>query len=471
MLQNQKPVKTLIGAAFSAIIASQVSFAGSFSLYTESRGAAVGNYAAGIAAEAADASTGWYNPAGLSLLHTSQVVFGGIGVFPNSEVTGSSRFTTTGLSDYNQNFTSLSGGESALVPSFHYAKPLSEKLTFGLSVLVPFGLSTQWSASGPVRYQATDSELFTVNLSPEIGARISQHMAVGLGVDVQYAKVKFNQVLGSPTYLQALNEAGIPISTRYFDSLSNNRGDSVALGFHAGILALFNQDHTRIGLNYQSEMEHKFHGTSSLTGVLASPDLNIADPDSIASANANAVYRNGNLSSNEIKLPSITTLSGYHDINERLALLASVVYTNWHSFQSIRLDNVAAYVPGIGQTNVNSASVSNYHDTWRFAAGANYKVNEQWMVRVGGGYDQTPTNDQDRDIRIADSNRWALSIGTHYQVRPTIGVDVGYTHLFSTGDVPISVTKDAGVESTYTVDARASGYADLVGAQFTWTLD
>lgn len=466
-----KPIRTIVSSAVAAVLTCQIAHAGSFSLYTESSGAAVGNYAAGIAAEAADATTGWYNPAGLVLLANKQAIISGIGVFPSSKLTGTSTFSTVGLPDYVQTFSSLQGANDAFVPAFHFAYPLGPNLTVGLSLVAPFGLSTEWSLDGPVRYAATLSKLSTTTLTPEIGGRINEHMALGAGIDFQYARVTFNQMLGSPAYLQALQDFGFPFSPTDLDSLSYNKGDSFGVGFHAGVMLMFNENHTRLGLNYQSQVQHQFNGYSRLTGPLATPDLNIVDPDSLAAANPSAVYWSNTLMSNVITLPDILTFSVYHDLDEQLALLGSVVYTGWDCFKNIALNRVAAFSPLIGQTPVDSISTQDYRNTWRFAVGANYRVNDRWMVRLGGGYDQTPTTNENRDIRIADSNRWALSIGTHYQARPTIGVDVGYTHLFSAGEVPVNKTFVAGTGSSYSLDLRANGSADLVGAQIVWLMD
>lgn len=471
----QKPIKTLVSAAVAALMAGSAN-AGSFSLYTESNGSAVGNFAAGIAAEAADASTGWYNPAGLALINEQQIVFGGVGVFPTSELSGTSTFTTTGIPfPYVQTFSDLDGAKDALVPSMHYALPLGESATFGLSVVSPFGLKTLWSERSPVRYAATLSELQTINVSPEIGGKVTENFALGAGIDLQYARVKFNRMLGAPALMQFYSLFGVPVSPNFVDSESYNKGDSFGVGFHAGILGMFNNNHTRIGLNYQSEMRHKFHGFSRLNGRLATPGLDITDPFSVLAADPRAVLRTDTLSSNNISFPDIVTLSGYHDVNEKLALLASVVWTGWSTVKTIELDNAVAYAPPSaafagGQVLVNSVSTENYSDAWRFALGANYRFNDQWMLRVGGGYDETPTNDIHRSVRIPDESRWALSIGGHYQWRPNIGVDAGYTYLFAADDPIINRTEIIGT-STNTISARGNAHAHLVGAQLTWILD
>lgn len=464
-----KPLRTLVSASVLGVLATSTVHAGGFSLYTESSAAAIGNYAAGIAAEGADASIGWYNPAGLVLIKNQQVVFGGVGIFPTAKLSGISTFNTLGLDPYVQQFSNLEGAENGFVPSFHYAMPLGENATFGFSMVAPFGLSTSWDVTSPVRYEATFTELITTNISPELGGKLTENFSIGGGLDLQYARVKFNRMIGAPTLYQELPIPGI--NPYIVDSQSYNKAKSYGVGFHAGALAMFNDNHTRVGLNYQSKMRHHFHGYSILGGRLADPSLNLLNP---LAANVNATFRSNNLNSNVVDLPDIVTLSGYHDINDTFALLGSIVYTNWSTIRTIELNNVA--VPNtstfpVSQTRLNSISPQHYSDTWRATVGANYHVNPQLMLRVGGGYDASPTNDIDRDIRLPDADRWALSVGAHYQARPSIGLDIGYTHLFSASDPKVNRTDPIGTTSSYNVNATGSAGADLLGLQAVWLMD
>lgn len=451
------PIRRLVSTTMTALWVSHTAHAGSFSLYTEASTVAVGNYAAGVAAEVADASTGWYNPAGLVFLGKQQLLVSGVGVIPSAKLTGVSTFETTGLDSYSQQFSNLQAGKNAIVPALHYALPLGEQAAFGLSFISPFGLSTQYPDTSPVRYAATLTQLLTANLSPELAGRLTDNFALGAGLDLQWARVKFNQVLGVPNLLQmgGLN----PTS---FDSISDNEGTSFGVGFHAGILAKFNQDHTRVGLNYQSRIKHSFEGTSVLTGFLADPDL---------TTDTLAVFRSDILSSNEISLPDVVTLSVYQDMTERLALLGSVVYTEWSVFRTTQLNNVAAFDPDVGRTLMDIAIPQNYRNTWRFSVGANYRVNERWLLRVGAGYDQTPTVNAERDVRLPDADRWALAVGAHYQMRPCLGFDVGYAYLFKASDTRINKTYLLGTTSSDHVNATAKVNAQLVGLQAVWTID
>ena len=453
------PCKTMFSMLAAGLILQQTAYAGGFSLYTEGSAVEIGNFAAGSAAEGADASIGWYNPAGLVLIHQQEAVFSGVGVFPSTTLTGTSTFITVPFDPYIQSFNHLQGGKNAGVPALHYALPLGERSTFGVSVTSPFGSSTDWGNESPVRYAGTLSKLITVDVSPEFGVKITDNVAIGAGLDLQWAQVQFNSILGSPAHLQQGGQN--PFA---YDSLSENTGHSFDVGFHAGIMNMFNDNHSRIGLNYQSKMKHQFNGSSLLSGRLADPEL--VDPDATFQSNA--------LASNWVELPNIVTLSAYQDINKKLALLGSVVFTGWKSTEvtNTQLNQVAAFSDDTySQVFVNVVSEKHYKNAWRFALGANYHITDKWMLRTGGGYDQTPTTDAERDIRIPDTNRWALAIGGHYQWRPNIGIDLGYSYLWSANPSLINKTDYLGTFTSYNVNAHATAHAQLVGLQAIWIID
>jgi long-chain fatty acid transport protein len=469
MKKNTNLPFSLITIAVS--LASSVSFASGFSLYNEINGAAVGNYAAGIAADYSDASIGWSNPAGLSFINHDQVVLGAVGVFPHVSLNGNTSYITqlpiegfTPLT-FNESFTNLQGATKAGVPFFHFAHPLGPTTTFGLSIVSPYGLATDWGNDSPLRYEATYTKLLTLDVSPEIGGRFNEHLTGGIGLDLEQAYVTFNQVLGSPALMGLFD-----LPPTLLDSSSVNKGSSFGVGFHAGLLAHFNEEHSRIGINYQSPVSHQFSGTSQLTGRLADSMLNVFDP---LASNSKSTFLSDQLYSNVINLPGVTTLSGYQDINNHVAILGSVIYTGWSSFKEIQLFNVAALtIDETGQVipaYINALTPENYRDTWRFSLGTNLKISEQFMLRLGTGFEQTPTVDVFRDVRLPDANRWAASVGGHYQLNKIVGFDAGYSHYFM--DNPSVNKTDLLHTSQFHIQANGEAFANLVGAQVVLTLD
>src|SRR5579863_4644936 len=83
---NIRPLLIALCAAGVTALSVQAVASG-FQLF-EQDGASVGNYHAGYAAEAADASTAFYNPAGITRIKNQQLVFAGVGIATNIKYQG-----------------------------------------------------------------------------------------------------------------------------------------------------------------------------------------------------------------------------------------------------------------------------------------------------------------------------------------------------------------------------------------------
>lgn len=458
----ERAIQSGVIKALGLCLLSSTAYSGGFSLYTEGSTSELSVFAAGSAAEAPDASTAWYNPAGLVLLPKREIVLNGIGIVPSTKLSGQSTFTTVDdppIPPYRQNFEGLESGQRAFLPTVHGAYPLGEKSAFGFSVLMPYGLSSDWPGDSPLRYAGTYTELLTLDISPDIAGYITDNLSIGLGLDFQFAKVSFNAVAGSPAELDYFHSmGGIPTAT-FLDSRSENTGNSFGLGFHGGLLYMFNHGKSRLGFNFQSAIQHEFRGTSTLTGRLADPDLE----------NPQAVYELDTLSSNQIRLPNVTTLSFYHEATDKLVVLGSAVLTGWSVFENTLLTDVAGFDADEGvQAPIDILTQQQYRDAWRFALGGTYALNDRWTARFGGGYDQTPTVDQERDARLPDVNRWAVAFGLYYHPRPTVMFNAGYVYLWGEGKTPVNKTQIINNKSSVTVTGWGTAHAQLAGLQVVW---
>jgi long-chain fatty acid transport protein len=443
MKANQYKLKLL-----ALFVMSLKTNAGAFSLYTEGSASAVGNYAAGIAAEGRDASVGWYNPAALVLLRDTEVLGGVVGVLPTANLSGTSNFFQNGgveFLNYKESFQNLNGGREAILPNFHVAIPVGERVTYGFSAVVPMGLATSWPEDSALRYAGTLSALRVVDLSPEMGGKITDQFAVGWGLDLEYSDVDFNNVLGVPI-LDPTNPSGL-------DSQLTNHGQSWGLGFHAGLLLMSKDQNSRFGFNYQYGITHQFMDASRLTGPLADPE---------------AVFSSPLLESNLIKLPDILTFSLFQKVGDKVAMMGSLVYTLWSPLKTIELRNVAAYDAQIGTVYKNVTTQQNYRDALRFALGMNYDVLDNWQLRWGLGYDQTPTNSIDRDIRLPDVDKIALALGLQWKYNQHWLIDAGYSYLFPSSDVSVHKTQILDQYNYLQVDATGHAYAQLLAIQAIW---
>lgn len=406
----------------------------------EQDGASIGNYHAGRAAEGSDASIGYYNPAGLVLIKNQQLVIGADPILTSFKFDGTVAANTLGNIPLP---AKTQGGAFNLVPDAHYAAPLTDNLVFGLSLVAPFGLKTDYGIDTPLRYASTKTSLYVVDLSPSLGFAINDKFSVGAGLDAEHAKASFGVV-------------GTALTPR-LDTDSTSEASSNALGFHAGILYQFSSQ-TRIGLNYQSKVTHHMKdGDSDFSGPLANNLMG------------------GTQSSDDFKtdviLPAMTTLSAFHNFNPRWDLMGTVAYTQWGTIDNFVLENVAGVQYHHASNDITVVIPQNYRNTWNLSVGGNYHLNPQWLFRAGLGYDETPTNDHDRNTQLPDQDRIALALGGHYQATKCLGFDLGWTHYFvlHNAEASINNTQTVGDQVTTTTgDVKDS--ADVFGLQMKWDI-
>ena len=73
-----------------------------------------------------------------------------------------------------------------------------------------------------------------------------------------------------------------------------------------------------------------------------------------------------------VPLPATTTLSAYHDLTPRVALLATVSYDQWDTLQAYHAHNVTKPPPLIGeeQVEVNVDLDQKMKNAWNFSLGS-----------------------------------------------------------------------------------------------------
>src|SRR5712671_6409402 len=117
---------------------SGLAYGSAFALQEQS-GSGLGNAFAGGAAAAEDASTIFFNPAGMSRLPGMQAVVAGSIICPQAKFSDSGSLPAA--------FQPLGGnggdaGSCAAVPALYFAAPINSQWSAGIGVNVPFGLKT-----------------------------------------------------------------------------------------------------------------------------------------------------------------------------------------------------------------------------------------------------------------------------------------------------------------------------------------
>lgn len=430
---NKTAKVVIAGSLVSALYSQQVIAAG-FALI-ENSASGMGNAFAGGAAIADDASTVWFNPAGMTRLKGDQISVAGHIISPSAEFSdnGSNIGANGGGAPLSGNVDD--GGINALVPSFYYVTQLEGNAWFGIGVTVPFGLSTDYEDDWIGRYHATLSEVKTININPSFAFKFKDDLSVGLGLNLQYIEATLENKIDSALTCVGLQtntsqdprdcvpNAVIPGGTGTLvpglasqDSSQSLSGDDWNIGWNIGLL--YDLDGaSRLGVAYRSSMDANLSGDVKFTVDPAFQtiiDTNPVAPKFLTNTGIVA----------GIELPAQLSVSYVRDIDSKLTVMADVTWTEWSNFDAlvIKFDNLQ-------QSTSNQPE--NWEDSYRYAIGANYQYTDKLILRFGIAHDQTPIpSAEDRTARIpGDDRRW-VSLGAGYEIDSSTSIDVGYSHLF-----------------------------------------
>ena len=378
----------------------------------EQNASGLGNAYAGQAASAQDASTIFFNPAGMTLLPDSQLVLAGSLIKPQAEFTGTVSPAIVGGGDGGD------AGDLAFVPNAYFAYRVSPDIHVGVGLNAPFGLKTEYDSTWKGRTQAIKSELKTINLNPAIAWQASESLSLGAGLSIQYTEA---------TLSNSANGAGI----------ATVHGDDYGWGFNLGLLWQ-PSDATRVGLAYRSEVDYALKGDVEF---------------SVASV------ANGPITA-DTTLPDSASLSLFHALTPKWDLLADVTWTGWRDFKELRIVRNSGVTLGL--------TPENWSDSYRYSLGMNYHLDDKLTLRGGVAYDETPVSDMYRTARIPDEDRTWLAFGAQYRLSDKSVLDFGYAHLFMK-DARINKTEFTNLPpvTPVTLSGTYESAVDILSAQLT----
>jgi long-chain fatty acid transport protein len=384
----------------------------------------LGNLYADWATNTDDASNAFTNPAGLTQLHHKQAILAPVGIVGDTKFTGTSvspppptPLTQTGTS------TSRLG---AIIPTTYFSLPINNQFTFGVSLNAPFGLGTNYPKDGVQRYQATRTQVIVVDLSPSIGYQVTKDFSVGLGIDFNRLTYTLNNMVRSP------------FGGSDFESQNHLTG--YAVSWHGGLLyQMFPK--TRIGVSFNSMISFRTTGNSELFTPFGEA-------------------RTTNQKTNA-RLPARTQLSIHQDLTDRVAVMATVFYTNWSTFEKLTQQHVVVSPTGA----TTSISIPfNFHNTFDYVVGLNMKANDKLTVKTGVEIMNAPSGSTVRGVADPVAQATIFGVGAHYEQNKQLSFDLGVAHSFFQEN---TVNVDTPI---FTLTGTNNPQTTVIGLQVTYNI-
>lgn len=452
----------LIGVVSSAFLSTQL-IASGYHFGVQSVSAQGVANAGGAAAQ--DATTIFYNPAGLTYLPGMNITGALIVVDPRTKVSNvSAKTAPPALASVSGANFDGSATSTTLVPQLYYTQQINDQVFAGVGLFVPFGDKTSYSDNWVGRYNAVKLNMQSFALNPQIGYKVNDQFSIGLGLSAQYMNAEFRKSADFGTRIGGkLAAAGQPpnvykpflAGNGMFDGALKYKGHDWGFGWNIG--AMWQVDPTlRFGAAYRSSISQTLSGGAEWTlpnNVSANILAGVTADGYVSSPNAKV----------KVKTPDSFSLNVYKELNPQWAVMGDWTHTRHSKFQELRLKF---------SNNIPDAVIKqNWKNTNRYALGATYRASDTWLVRFGLAYDQTPI--RSNEFRIAglpDSSRVWYSIGANYALTKNTSIDLAYTYVnirdasmnnkeCSPNDVP------ACTGSGTTTQANFKSRANLFGLQ------
>lgn len=377
----------------------------------------LGNAYAGAAAVAEDASTVWWNPAGMSRLPRGKHVLGaGHLIIPKTEFNNRASVPAA-ASNPARASDGGDAGDATLVPNVFFVMDLNPAWSFGVGINVPFGLATKYDSNFVGRFQGLESEVMTINVNPSVSYKLSEGASVGFGISYQHGEIDLLQAVNYSGIAFAAGGAGLlgAIGGPGVEGRNTTGLDGDAWGFNIGVLFEITPA-TRLGAHYRSALDYEMDGSTSFSNV---PAAFAGIPQLAAGTSRGDVQL-------DLETPATLSFSVAHRMNDRLELLGDVTWTEWSRIDRLPLRRTSG--PASGATL--DTLVFNFDDTWRYSVGVNYKYSGPWTLRAGLAFDESPVPDAaTRSVRLPDNDRYWFSLGATYQMSRSGRLDMGYTFV------------------------------------------
>lgn len=381
----------LLTLTLLSLTCAATAFGSGFSLYEQ--GAKAKAMGGAFAATADDPTAIFFNVAGLAQQRHFMITAGATSINFSNEFRGdpNDEFTSGSVGNYR--------GHTFVLPNAYAAIPIGTNLTFGVGLMTPFGLRTNWQDPYIGRWVSRDANIKTASVEPAIAWQTGDgRLALGVGAEYRRARLTLNR--NNPLPFVNPFTGRIPDVANVYLSSDWESG----WGYNVGVL-FKPSDRFRIGASYRSDMDIDFKGKATFTQI------------STGNAQIDAQVRsqlppNQNITTT-LPFPATAILGLALTTVPNTDIEFDITRTTWSRFKS--LDIAFATTP-----QINLHRPQNWEDTNSYRLGVNHAATPAWDVRFGLVYDENPQPVEVVSPLLPDADREGVSFGTGYHPGPWV---------------------------------------------------
>lgn len=367
-----KTTKFLMAGAVVAS-ASATAFGAGFGLNEVS---ARGNALQGtLVGSTRDISAVYFNPANLTELKDDGV------------------YTMFGITILRPDFYTTAGGvrvdqdEKVFIdPHFYIGSKIADRVWFGFGEYSEYGLGTRYENRNtwPLAADSAKTMITSFTLSPTIAWQATDELSLSAGFRALYMDVVMDRMIPQ------------------VGSMMHITADDWAYSYILGA-AYQLTDTLRFGVVYRGKTDVKPEGDAELTAIGYKCDVD-----------------------GELNMPQSVMAGLNWQATSDLNLGVNVTWNGWSSNKDIAMNFDS---PMLGSVN----APQNWHDTWRFSVGGEYKLSEFWSMQLGLTQDYDPSNAGYSNTMCPPGDRNQAGIGFTYAKDDwSVSFDYMYVYIHDT---------------------------------------
>lgn len=376
---------------------------------------------AGSVANPENASTIFFNPAGMSRLSGTNLSLGAI-LFEIDAVGGDSETSATRAN--GDPVVGDGGGDHVdtfAVPNAYLTHEVNDWLDVGLGVYVPYGLGFDYGEAFAGRFIGDEIELVSYGVSPSFSVNSGEGFSLGGSINVLYADAEQR----SPVDFSGIESRfSLPPGT-FNDGHATLVGDDVALEFTVGALWQATPE-TSLGFSARTGTEFNLKGTGTITNF---PTLSASGLSQTTVTEQIEV---------PITIPQSLSVGVAHQWNDALKLLAGATWAKWSDASALTVVSREPSPVAFPAEQPPEDQVQNWKDTWQWRVGAIWQATSTWSFKAGYLFDESPVTLETRSPLTPFDDYHQLSLGA--QIRDLAGdwtVDMSVARVFYEGDISI----------------------------------
>ena len=347
-------------------------------------------------------------------------------------------------------------------------------IVFGSAVYVPEGIGLTREENGAGSYQGQEVALSRITyFSPTVGLRITDTLSAGVGINFSYQGMYVVTNFRAPTltlgYLRDLNELQIglpPIDFGPYDTvglLTLEMEDYLSVGVNFGLLWEPSPWLT-LGFVYRSETKSDLKGEFSMENTdefLHTAEGLRDDPlvTGLMVALGGAPLKAQKVERGDVEMeytvPQHLAFGASIQVVPNFKLNVDLKWTDYSTWDSLyfefdrnvdflSLGTAISKVAGYELSTPSTMEISRkYEDTWSWAVGVEYQLNNNWVLRAGYEPRTSAIPDDRTDLIFPIGDADLYSVGFGWQFNKITRVEGAFAYLYSETSTPACKSQNA----------------------------